>query len=217
MTNLLIWGTGTIAEVANYYFTNYTSYQIVAHVEEIVPASKYGFNFPNKIISIEEALATYSPRDTEFFVAIGYRKTNKVRERRFSEVKSFGYKCASFISEKAAIFTDKIGENCFILENNVIQPFSCIHDNVIIWSGNHIGHHSVVEKNTFMSSHVVLSGKCRVGQNSFLGVNSTVHDGVTIGEFSVLGAGSLVTASCEPYSIFRPEATKSKIISRDLI
>ena len=33
MRNLLIWGTGTIAELANFYFTNDTDYSVCGHIE----------------------------------------------------------------------------------------------------------------------------------------------------------------------------------------
>ena len=77
--------------------------------------------------------------------------------------KKRGYRFANFVSQKSNIFNDNnIGENCMILENNVIQPFVKIGNNVTIWSGNHIGHHSVIEDNTFISSHVVISGRVKI-------------------------------------------------------
>jgi acyl-[acyl carrier protein]--UDP-N-acetylglucosamine O-acyltransferase len=66
-----------------------------------------------------------------------------------------------------------IGENCFIFEDNTIQPFVRIEDNVILWSGNHIGHHSTIKSHNFISSHVVVSGQCTIEPNCFIGVNST--------------------------------------------
>ena len=52
------------------------------------------------------------------------------------------------------------GDNCFILEDNTVQPFVTIGNNVTLWSGNHIGHDSVIEDDCFISSHVVVSGTC---------------------------------------------------------
>ncbi len=217
MRNLLIWGTGTIAELANFYFTNDSGYSVSGHVETDPKAgSEIGKKFGN-IFSFKDAIQKFSPSNTDFFIAIGYQKTNKVREQRFNEVKSIGYTCASYISSKASIFTSNVGENTFILENNVIQPFVEIKNNVTLWSGNHIGHHSVINENAFLASHVVISGKCSIGRNSFLGVNTTVHDGVELGSYSVVGAGAIVSKNCEPHSVFNPAETNARIIKRDII
>jgi len=217
MRNLLIWGTGTIAELANFYFTNDTDYSVCGHVEtDPKKDPEIDKKFGN-IFSLKDAVQKFNPSNTDFFVAIGYQKTNKVREQRFNEVKSIGYTCASYISSKASVFTSNVGENTFILENNVVQPFVEIKNNVTLWSGNHIGHHSVVNDNAFLASHVVISGKCSIGRNSFLGVNATVHDGVELGSFSVVGAGAIVSKNCEPYSVFNPAETNARIIKRDII
>lgn len=99
-------------------------------------------------------------------------------------------------------YASEIGENTFILENNVIQPFVKIGNNCILWSGNHVGHHSVIGDHCFISSHVVISGSTSIGSNSFLGVNSTIGDNVMIGEKSLIGAGSVVTSDTEPGSVY---------------
>ena len=58
------------------------------------------------------------------------------------------------------------GDNCFILEDNTIQPFVSIGNNVTLWSGNHIGHDSTIDDHCFIASHVVVSGHVRVGTRS---------------------------------------------------
>ena len=55
-----------------------------------------------------------------------------------------------------------------------------IGNNVVLWSGNHIGHNTVIRDNCFIASHVVISGFCEIGENCFLGVNSTVINNITI-------------------------------------
>ena len=62
-----------------------------------------------------------------------------------------------------------------------------------MWSGNHIGHHGIIENNIFFTSHVVMSGHCHIKNGAFLGVNSTLRDGITVGENSIIGMGSLIT------------------------
>jgi sugar O-acyltransferase (sialic acid O-acetyltransferase NeuD family) len=215
--DLLIYGTGTIAEIASFYFQNDTKYNIIGFVDDI-PSKDIDKFFLNKpVFSLKEAMEKYPTSSVSFFVAIGYKKTNKIREDRYLQIKSHGYKLATYISPKSMVFTDKIGENCFILEGNVIQPYVIIGNNVTMWSGNHIGHHSIVKDNVFITSHVVISGKCTIGKNSFLGVNSCLHDGIDLGEKTIIGAGSIVAKSCDPMSVFLPKLTACRVIKRDIL
>jgi sugar O-acyltransferase (sialic acid O-acetyltransferase NeuD family) len=127
---------------------------------------------------------------------------NTLRKNIYEEGKLKGYKFISYISSKATLFDNKIGENCFILEDNTIQPFTEIGDNVILWSGNHIGHHSKIDNHVFFTSHVVLSGHCHVKERAWFGVNSTIRDGITIGEGSLIAMGSLITKTTEDNSFY---------------
>ena len=213
---LLIYGTGLIAEVADYYFTCDSEYEVVGFVNhsDFIDSD----NFLGKpVYSIEEVRAKYPPERVSIFVAVGYSGGNGVRKNRYNEFLGYGYKLASYISTKASIFipSDSFGLNCFILENNVIQPFVSIGNNVVLWSGNHIGHHSRIDDHVFISSHVVVSGSCKIEDSCFLGVNSTLHDNILIGAHSIIGAGAVVRRNLEASSLVRPAmSTVSKIPTR---
>ena len=97
-----------------------------------------------------------------------------------------------------------IGENCFIFEDNTIQPFVKIGNNVILWSGNHIGHHTTIEDHNFISSHVVVSGQCLIKSNCFIGVNSTIGHAVEVAEETLIGAGSVITKNTDKLSVYVP-------------
>jgi sugar O-acyltransferase (sialic acid O-acetyltransferase NeuD family) len=127
------------------------------------------------------------------FVALSYTKMNQVRAEKFHAMKRLGYRLVSYVSSRCTWLTDHpIGDNCMILEDNTIQPFVKIGDNVILWSGNHVGHDSVIEDHCFITSHVVISGRVRVGAYSFLGVNSTLRDGIRIAPRTLVGGGAVI-------------------------
>ncbi|MEY2828985.1 MAG: hypothetical protein RIQ33_843, partial [Bacteroidota bacterium] len=94
------------------------------------------------------------------------------------------------------------GDNCFIFEDNTIQPFVKIGSNVTLWSGNHIGHHSTIESHNFISSHVVISGHCIVESNCFLGVNATLAHKVKIASGTLLGAGVIISKDTENNRVY---------------
>jgi carbonic anhydrase/acetyltransferase-like protein (isoleucine patch superfamily) len=78
-----------------------------------------------------------------------------------------------------------------------------IGDNVTLWSGNHIGHRSVIEDHVFVSSHVVVSGFCTIGARSFVGVNATLADGVRIGSDNFIAMAACLGASTEDDGIYK--------------
>lgn len=216
-TPLVIFGTGQIAELAWFYFTHDSTYQPVAFTVD--RAFVDGDTFHDlPVVPFDELPQRYTPQDVQVFVALSYAKVNAVRTQKVAEVRRTGYHCASYVSSHATVFPDfVVGENCFILEDNTIQPFAQIGHNVTLWSGNHIGHHSKIEDNCFISSHVVISGGVRVGAGSFIGVNSTIRDHVTIGERCVIGAGSLLVADAEAEGVYSaPSAERSRVPSSRL-
>jgi hypothetical protein len=97
------------------------------------------------------------------FIAVSYAKLNKVRERKYYEAKKLGYQLVSYINSKCTWLTPFAhGDNYFVFEDNTVQPFVKMGNNVTLWSGNHIGHHSTIYDHNFISSHVVVSGHCTI-------------------------------------------------------
>jgi sugar O-acyltransferase (sialic acid O-acetyltransferase NeuD family) len=207
MKKLIIFGIEEQAEIAYYYFKNDSNYEIVAFTVDTKFKNKENlFDLP--VIDFESLTKTYPTDEYELFIAIGYSKLNTIRTNKYLEVKEKGYKIASYISSKASVFTNDIGENCFILEDNTIQPYVKIENNVTLWSGNHIGHHSLIKSNCFIASHVVISGGVEVGENTFIGVNATLRDHIKIGKSNVIGAGALILADTEDNKVYMEKSTE---------
>jgi len=101
-----------------------------------------------------------------------------------------------------------VGDNCFILEDNTIQPFVRIGNNVTLWSGNHIGHDAIIEDHCFLTSHVVVSGFTRVGYNSFIGVNATLRNAITIAPETLIGAGAIIMKDTVAQGVYLPERAR---------
>ncbi|MGZ3592470.1 MAG: acetyltransferase [Syntrophales bacterium] len=205
---LVIFGTGDIAQLAHFYFNRDSEYEVVAFTVDANYRTDTTFcDFP--VIAFEEILKHYDPEQCEIFVALSYSKLNAVRKEKYLAAKALGYRIASFISSHATVLNDGcIGENCFIFEDNTIQPFVTIGNNVTLWSGNHIGHHSTIKDHCFIASHVVISGGVEIGEQCFIGVNATLRDHIKIGEKCVIGAGALLLADAEPEGVYIGQATE---------
>jgi len=218
MAEVVIFGVKDFASLAHFYLRHDSEHRVVAFTvhREFMPDEGEFEGLP--VVPLEELETSYPPDRVSAFAPMSHRKMNRLREGVYNDLKGRGYQLISYVSSRATTFpAGRIGDNCFILEDNTIQPFATIGDNVVIWSGNHIGHHSVVESHAFITSHVVISGHCRIGAYSFLGVNATLKDQITLAEGTLIGMGANITKDTEPWSLYKADATRaSKISSADI-
>jgi sugar O-acyltransferase (sialic acid O-acetyltransferase NeuD family) len=208
MKKIVIFGTGDIGQLANYYLTHDSSSEVVAFCSD----GEYidGDSFEGlPLVAFEDVVETYPPDDFGMFVALSYRNLNEIRRQKYVEAKEKGYTLPGYICSKSVIWdTDSIGDNCFIFENQTIQPFTKIGNNVTLWSGNHIGHHSTIGDHCFITSHVVVSGHVDIGHSCFLGVNATIRDGISLAPQSVIGAGATILKPTVEQGVYVGEPAK---------
>jgi sugar O-acyltransferase (sialic acid O-acetyltransferase NeuD family) len=216
MANVIVFGAGPIAQVARFYLDRDSEHRVVGFtVDEDRRTSTDFDGLP--VAGWQEIVSRFPPDAFKLFIPIGYGKVNLARKERFLAAKALGYGLVSFVHPRAYYYGTPVGENAFILEANVIQPFSEIGDNVTLWSGNHIGHHSRIGDHCFISSHVVISGNVTVGERCFIGVNATVRDNVKLGAACVIGSGALVTSDLADESVITPaESSLSRVPSSRL-
>jgi len=189
---LVLVGDSAFAEVAYEYFTHDSPYDVVAFaVERQFRRREELFGLP--VVPFEEIEERFPPDAHSFYAALVYTQGNALRRRLYAAAKAKGYRPASYVSSRAFVWRNvEIGEHCFVFEDNVVQPFVKLGANVVLWSGNHIGHHSSIGDHCFVSSHVVVSGFVHIGQSCLLGVNSTFANNLRVGSDCVIGAGALV-------------------------
>lgn len=189
---LIIIGDSAFAEVAYEYFTHDSPYEVAGFsVEQAYLKKDRLFGLP--VVPFEELPRHFSPDEYEVYAALVYTQLNRLRSRLSTAAKGMGFRLASYCSSRASVWPGtKLGEHTFIFEANVLQPFVSIGDDTVLWSGNHIGHHSSIGSHCFIASHVVVSGFCAVGDYSFLGVNATLGNNVTVGRDCLIGAGAVV-------------------------
>lgn len=203
----IIFGTGHFGEVVHFYLTHDSEYEIIAFTAD---ADNLPSQFCDKpVISFDDIEKKYSPNDYEMFIAVGARKMNLLRQNFCQKARDKGYTLLSYICSKAICWEkDKIGDNVFIFEGNVIQPFVSIGDGTILWSGNHIGHHSQIGSYCFITSHAVISGHCKIGDRSFIGVNATLHDNVQIEKENLISAHAYIQKDTTDKAVYLAETTK---------
>lgn len=208
MAKLVIFGAGDIARLAHFYFSTDSEHDVAAFaVDAAFRTADTFLDLP--LVDAETLLARYPPSDYKMFVALSYARMNRARAEKYAAMKAMGYTLVTYVSSRCSYLSrTPPGDNCFILEDNTVQPFATIGSNVTLWSGNHVGHDAAIEDHCFITSHVVISGHVRVGEYSFIGVNATLRNSITIAPQTLVGAGAIIMKDTAPKSVYLPERAK---------
>ncbi|WP_247234969.1 acetyltransferase [Telluribacter sp. SYSU D00476] len=202
MAKVIIFGIMDTAELAHYYLQHDSEHEVVAFTVNREYLREESFRgLP--LVAFEDVETLFPPQEYQFFAPMTGRNMNRNREKIYNEVKAKGYSFISYISSHATILDKSVvGDNCFILEDNTIQPFTTIGNNVVLWSGNHIGHHGQIKDHVFFTSHVVMSGHCVIESYSFFGVNSTIRDYTHVAQGTLVGMAAAITKDTEEWGIY---------------
>jgi sugar O-acyltransferase (sialic acid O-acetyltransferase NeuD family) len=206
MARVVVFGVGQWAQLAHFYLTHDSPHEVVAFTVDRKYLDRDSFQgLP--VLAFEDLEKQYPPDAAHIFIPLSFKKMNRVRADRYHDAKQRGFKFVSYVSSKATTWPGfTCGENCFILEDNTIQPFVEVGNNVVMWSGNHVGHHTTIKDHVMITSHVVISGCCTIGENCFLGVNSAVRDEVVVARETLVGMGVTITADTKEFEVYRTPA-----------
>jgi sugar O-acyltransferase (sialic acid O-acetyltransferase NeuD family) len=217
MADVVIFGSGQVAEVIWHYLTHESGHRVVGFTvdgEYLKEDTVLGL----PVVPFETVTEAFPPDRHSIYVAMSFRGLNAPRAAKLKEAEAKGYAAIGHVSPRAVVPPGFVAKpNTFIMEHNTIQPFAEIGRNTIIWSGNHIGHHTTIGDDCFIASHAVISGAVRVGNNCFIGVNATLRDNITLGDRCIVGAGALVLQSAPDATVFPGKATEPAKVTSDRI
>jgi sugar O-acyltransferase (sialic acid O-acetyltransferase NeuD family) len=206
---VVVFGTGGFAQLVYLYLkqSKPSFLEVVAFsANEWVIKDKAIYGLP--VIPFESIEKVYPSKEYRMFIAVGYSELNRKRARFFEEAKDKGYSLISYV-HPSTILNDEfeMGENCFIFENNVIQPYVKLEDDVIIWTGNVISHHTTIMKHCFIVSHAAIAGNTVIEPYCFVGMNATIRNGIRIARECVIGAGSVILNSTNEKEVYAAHST----------
>lgn len=206
---LVIFGSGALAELANFYFSHDSDFEVMGFTvdDEYIKSDEF-LNRP--CVPVSQLVNVFPPDTHSLFIAIGYSNLNASRIAKYQLAKSLGYRLASYVSSKAHQWSNNlsVGENVMIMEGNTIMPFCQIGNNVLIWIGNILSHHSIIGDHTCITSHVSLGGCVTVGERCFFGLNSTIRDSIKIADGTVIAAAANVIKNTESNGVYMGNPAK---------
>lgn len=216
VSKVIIFGTGRGADAAYRHFTADSHHEICGFtVDEKYLACDNFHGLP--VVPFETVQNHFPPVQYKLFLLMGFEEMNERRAHKYLGGKEKGYHFATYISSRVhSLEPVKAGENCFIMENQTLNLDVIIGNNVVMWSGNHVGDSSIVGDNVWMSSHVCIGGNSVIGANSFLGNNCAIIDGVTVGRHNFIGANTLIAENTIDYSTYIVEKTQRATMKSDM-
>ena len=196
---IIIFGAGKISEVISAYFLLDNKFEICAYaVDANYKKSEIFLGKP--LITEQEAINNYSPKDYSFFIALGYHNNNKLRKEKYQFFKSKGYRFVNYIDKKIRIDIE-VGENVFLMDDVLLQPKVKIGNNVFIFGGAMVGHHSIIKDNCWITGGALIGGSVFIGDSTFLAMGTTVGHETQIGKNCFLGANILVSKNLPDNSV----------------
>jgi sugar O-acyltransferase (sialic acid O-acetyltransferase NeuD family) len=198
---VVIFGTTEMAILMYFYLTHDSPYEVVAFtVNRDYLKKPVLAGLP--VVPFEKVEAIYPTENHKMFVALWFGRLNKKRAELYSRAKAKGYELISYISSKAITWPDlAIGDNSFIGEGSVINPFVEIGSNVII-AGSFIGHNSKIKDHCFLAAHAVALGGVTIEPYCFIGANSTIREGIVMGKECIIGAGATITKNTKERCVY---------------
>ena len=202
MARIVLFGTGQIADLGHFYLTHDSPHEVVAFtVDHEFMQSKEHLGLP--VVPFEEVETRYSPDGFMMGIAVSYRKGNKLRAEKYFQSKRKGYQLISYVCSKTTTWPGLvIGDNCFVGEGSVIQPFVEVGSNVFLGSHTFVGHHTIIKDHCFTSANVAISGAVTIEPYCFVGLNATIRDNITIARECVIGAGALILKDTEEKGVY---------------
>lgn len=209
MSKIVVFGNSYWADLAHIYLTHDSPHEVVAFTvdgEYLREPRHRGL----PVVPFEEVRDWYPAEDFAMFIPISFKKMNHVRAEKYDQAKAWGYRLISYVSSKVTRWPGFVcGDNCFIIEDNTIQPFAQIGNDVVMWSGNHLGHHSIIKDHVTITSHVVISGSCVIEPYCFIGVNATIRDETVIARETLVGAGAVILRDTQEFEVYKAMSTPS--------
>ncbi len=215
LKKVVIFGTSDLAKLIYLYLKRDSPHEVVAFtVNEWALKENSLFDLP--VIPFEKIESFYPPEQFSMFIAMGYTNMNKNREKIFNDAKAKNYDLLSFVHPSTKLWDEfEMGENCFVFENNTIQPYVKLGNNVIIWSNNVISHHSYIKDHCFIISHAAIAGNVVIEPNCFVGMNATIRNGITIARECVIGAGAVILEDTKEREVYTANNTTKLSLTSD--
>lgn len=218
MTNIIIFGTGSVAaELTSYLEDSNWGREADITIKGYLASDEQGiinwgnYNFNSPFLGM---LDDYNIQEEDYFILA--LSNPKVKSKIAIKIKSKGGKFINLIHPTSTIASSaKIGEGNIICPFVVLGPKVVIGDFNLFTSQSAISHDSVIGDFNFFSSSIIC-GHTSIGDNNYFGVRSTTIPSIHIGNRNVIQAGMVLDKDIQDDdTVFYRYKEKVMIINKD--
>ena len=146
-----------------------------------------------EIIGTDDDLPRLVTLHNNFVISVGHVKSNALRKRLYSQVKSLNGNLPTIASPRAYVSKNvKFGEGVVVLHNAVINTNATIGDNCIVNTGSIIEHDCRIGRHSHIAPRATINGGCVILDDVLIGSSAVIIQGLSVGKNSIVGAGSVV-------------------------
>jgi len=195
---IIIYGFGSFAKLMHYYQKIDTDNKVIAFcVDDEFKTQNTFCDLP--VIKISELLKQYPINSHKILIAVGYSNMRK-RTEMYEKIMTLGYQCINYINTNSFIDESvEIGMNNIILPGTVIEPFTSLGDNNIIWASVNISHDVKIDSHNFIATNTTIGGFSSIGKNCFFGFNSVISSNLNIKLETLVGSNSLMLTNSKAH------------------
>jgi sugar O-acyltransferase (sialic acid O-acetyltransferase NeuD family) len=198
---VVIFGTGVVGQVACEYFER-DGREVKAFAVERAYLDRDEL-LGKPVVPFEDVQARYPPEGHDLFIAMNAVQMQRPKRRIYAAAKALGYSLPTYVSPNATVARSAVlGDNCFVTDHAVVQPFARVGAGCVLWIGCLVAHHAIVGDFCMLAGHSVVGGVSKVGDNSFVGINATIIDEIEVAPDCLVGAGAVVTRSTLPGEVW---------------
>ena len=212
LTPIVIFGTGEIAQLADFYFAHDSSHQVVGFTVDEAYLTHAEF-CGRPVVPFEHVEEMFPPGEYGLFVALSYAKINASGRRKCAADEGLSTR---LLCEQSGHDVPRIHARPELLHpGGQHDPADRPH-----WRQRHamerelyrppLGHRG----QRLRRFARVVSGGVRRGEGSFVGVNVTIRDHFHIGRMSVLGARALVLDDESELAVAPPRGSERRVAVR---
>lgn len=158
-----------------------------------------------KLFPFEELSCFISDNESvNILNAIGYSNMNDTRKKFFQLCKKRGYNVINYISDKAVVLTENLGEGNIVFPGAYIGTNVDIGNNNVFYAGCVMTHDIRIGDNNFIAANVTCGGEVNIGSNCFLGMGSVIRNRLNISNYSLIGASAYLDFSTKDKAVVVP-------------
>lgn len=160
------------------------------------------------VVAFEDLQDIFNMSECEIALTIGYTNMNDNRKYVYELCKNNKYSIFTYVSTKALVYSNDIGEGSLIYPGVFIGPYVRIGKCVVLHMQVSVTHHNFIGDYSFFADGTVVGGETTFGNNCFVGMSCIIRNEIKIGNRVFIGAGCVINNNLNDKDAMKAEPTK---------